>query len=86
MTTQLTFPFSPACDDTKRRNYHGYLQVYGWKGIDRWIFLVPWFDAHDDNKCTVCRFDGTADKNVRITDAGSLKIAGRYFGRDRWDH
>lgn len=69
-----------------RRDYQGYLQVYGWKGVKRWLFLVPWFSAIDDCRCSVTRSDGTNDDDVYITKGGSIKIAGKYFSSQHWDH
>lgn len=68
----------------EERNFHGYRQTREPGG--QWRFYVPWFSSSDNGKCSVQLFPDGHEDGIPINEAGSIKILGKWYKYDKWDH
>ena len=65
----------------KQRDFHGFAQYQEEPG-EPWQFQVTGFSG---DECSVLRTDGSTQR-VPIDERNRISIAGRKFGRRRWNH
>ncbi|MGT2457812.1 hypothetical protein ACU4GI_33460 [Cupriavidus basilensis] len=77
----------PTASVALARDFQGFKQYREGEG-DRWRFYVASFDATVDGQdgyCWVLREDGS-NEMVPIDSHGRIRIGGKRYGREDWDH